>query len=358
MKQSKMLLAVLAIASVLTLPASGVDTIDRATQKMVAGTANPNEPVIPPQSIFAHGLLDYNNNVLLDAWAGTLRSRTNLAWDLSGSVTTFKFPLGDVTIAPPSSGGNLGAANTLNAVVNSKLVPFGTIANGTTETVAYMEAASATSAVTVGVAPTDTDDTAYARIGADSIKLAWPTTAVAGDGVSDTVTSDNLEADESIGFWFRSSEVLAAGDLTLVLTDDGGARTFNIPAVTAADKWVWLEVDITSLAAGTGDAVTAVKILLSSAGATAHGAFNTWVDGMYKWDAADELAVGADLIDQPGAVRSFLLVVKADAGTTAHTITAATEDTDFFVHTEAGNDFLVPITNLSTYTGFALVYHE
>lgn len=353
-----MLLAVLALASVLALPASGVDTIDRATQKMVAGTANPNEPVIPPQSIFAHGLLDYNNNVLLDAWAGTLRSRTNLAWDLSASVTTFKFPLGDVTISPPTNGGNLGAANTLNAIVNSKLVPFGTIANGTTETVAYMGAASATSAVTVGVAPTDTDDATVARIGADSIKLAWPSTSVAGDGVTDAVTSDNLEGDESIGFWFMTSTVLVAGDLTLVLTDDGGARTFDFPAVTTANKWTWIEIDVTALDAGTGDAVTAVKILISTAGAARLGAFNTWVDGMYKWDAADELALGVDLIDQPGAVRSLLLIVKADAGTTAHTITAAVENTAYFVHTEAGNDFLVPITDLSTYTGFALVYHE
>lgn len=358
MKYSKILITALALASLITA-SPAVDTIDRATQKMVAGTNNPNEPVVPPVSIFSYGLLDYNNNVLIDAWNGTIRSRADLPWDLSGSTTTFKFPLGDVTISPPASGGNLGAVNTLNAVVNSKLVPFGTIANGTTETVAYMEAASATSAVTVGVAPTDTDDTAYARIGADSIKLAWPATSVAGDGVSDTVTSDNLEGDESIGFWIRTSEVLAAGDLTLVLTDDAPAdRTFNIPAVTEANKWVWVEVDITSLAGGTGDAITAVKILLSSAGATAHGAFNVWIDGMRKWDFADELAVGADLIDQPGAVRSFLLVVKADAGTQAHTITAAVENTDFFVHTEAGNDFLVPITDLSTYTGFALVYHE
>ena len=331
------------------------DTTDQMINGVVGTGAQPN---YPPRSIGSHAIVDKNNKVLLKGYDGSVKSAGTTVIDLSGTTGAMTLPKADVTLPTPASGGNLGAANTFIGVINSKLVPFGTIANGTTETVQYMEAASATSAVTVGVAPTDTDDTSYARIGADSVKLAWPATSVAGDGVTDSITSDNLEADESIGFWIRTSEPLAAGDLTLVLTDDGGARTFNIPAVTATNKWTWVEVDISSLTGGTGDAVTAVKILLSSAGATAHGAFDTWIDGMFKWDGADELALGVNLIDQPGAVRSFLLVTKADAGTTAHTITAAVEDTDYFVHTESGSDFLVPITNLSTYTGFVLVYHQ
>lgn len=267
---------------------------------------------------------------------------------------------GDQVLATDPSGGNLGAANTLTAALNIRLVPFATMTNGSAETTSWMDDTPAAefSAVTVGVAPTDTQSSTYARIGTNSLKLAWPATSVAGDGVTASLTSDNLEANESVGMWLYVSEPIAAGDLTLVLTDDGGARTFNIPAVTTANVWTWVEVDISSLAGGTGDAITAYRILLSSAGATAHGAFDTYIDGVYKWDAADELALGVDVLDQPGSVLTVLTQVKADAGTQAHDMAALTLDTDFFIHRENGNDFLVQITNQSTKSGFGLVLHK
>jgi hypothetical protein len=267
---------------------------------------------------------------------------------------------GDQVLATDPSGGNLGAANTLTAALNIKLVPFATMTNGSTETTAWMDDTPAAefSAVTVGVAPTDTQSSTYARIGSNSLKLAWPATSVAGDGVTASLSSDNLEANESVGMWIYVSEAVAAGDLTLVLTDNGGDRTFNIPAVSTPNVWTWVEVDISSLTGGTGDAITAYKILLSTAGATAHGAFDTYIDGVYKWDAADELALGVDVLDQPGSVLTVLTQVKADAGTQAHDMAALTLDTDFFIHRENGNDFLVQITNQSTKSGFGLVLHK
>lgn len=267
---------------------------------------------------------------------------------------------GDTVLTTEAMGGNLGAANTLTAGLNVKLVPFATMTNGSTETTAWMDDTPAAEFSAVGgtADPTDTEDTSFARVGSKSLKLAWPVAAVAGDGVTATLTSDNLEADESVGMWIMASEALASGDLTLVLTDDGGARTFNIPAVATANVWTWVEVDISSLTGGTGDAITAYAIKLSSAGATAHAAFTTYIDGVYKWDAADELALGVDVLDQPGSVCSVLTQVKADAGTQAHDMAALTEGTDFFIHRESGNDFLVQITNQSTKCGFAMVLHK
>lgn len=267
---------------------------------------------------------------------------------------------GDTVLASDSTGGNLGAKNTFTGALNFSEVVFGTMTNGSTETTAWMDDTPAAefSAVTVGVAPTDTEDTSYARVGSKSLKLAWPSTSVAGDGVTATLSSDNLEANESVGMWIYVSEAISAGDLTLVLTDDGGARTFNIPAVSTAKVWTWVEVDISSLAAGTGDAITAYSILLSAAGATAHAAFDTYIDGVYKWDAADELALSVDVLDQPGVIRGFSVMTKADAGTTAHTPTALVEGTDYFVHRESGNDFLVQISNQSANCGRALVLHK
>lgn len=267
---------------------------------------------------------------------------------------------GDTVLTSDSTGGNLGAANTLTAGLNFSEVVFGTMTNGSTETTAWMDDTPAAEFSAVGgtADPTDTEDTSYARVGSKSLKLAWPSTSVAGDGVSASLTSDNLEANESVGMWLYVSEAIAAGDLTLVLTDDGGARTFNIPAVATANQWTWVEVDVSSLAAGTGDAITAYAIKLSSAGATAHGAFTTYLDGVYKWDAADELALGVDVLDQPGVIRGFSVMTKADAGTTAHTPTTLVEHTDYFVHRESGNDFLVQISNQSANCGRALVVHK
>ena len=267
---------------------------------------------------------------------------------------------GDQILATSVSGGNLGDANTLTAALNIKLVPFGTMTNGSTETTSWMDDTPAAEFSAVGgtADPTDTEDSSYARVGSKSLKLAWPSTSVAGDGVTASITSDNLEANESVGMWLYVSEAIAAGDLTLVLTDNGGARTFDIPAVATANVWTWVEVDISSLAGGTGDAITAFAFKLSTAGAAAHGAFNTYIDGVYKWDSADELALGVDVLDQPGSVLSVLTQVKADAGTQAHDMSALTLDTDFFIARRSGNDSLVQITNQSTKCGFAMVLHK
>lgn len=277
------------------------------------------------------------------------------SWDIvSGKL------YGDQTLNSDVSGGNLGAANMLTAGFNLAVPIFATMTNGSTETTVYTDDTPAAEWGAVGgtADPTDTEDASYARVGSKSLKLAWLSTAVAGDGVKATITSDDLEANASIGMWIYTSEALAAGDLTLVLTDDGGARTFNIPAVASASVWTWVEVDITGLTGGTGDAITEVAIKLSSAGATAHAAMTTYVDFMVKWGAADELALGVDVLDQPGSVRGIVTMVKADAGTTAHTPAVLTEHTDYFIHRESGSDFLVQMTDQSTKCGWGIVLHK
>jgi hypothetical protein len=267
----------------------------------------------------------------------------------------------DLSLRPPTNGGNLAASNALTGVLNVSQVPFGTMTNGTAaaKTKALMDDTPAAefSAVTVTTAPTDTQDSTIARKGTNSLKLAFASTSAAGDGVQWTAfASENWEAQESVGFWIYSDRALAAGDLSFVTVDSTGDVAFNIPAVATANTWTWVEVDISGLAAGTGDAVTNYKILLTTAGAAAHGAFNVYIDGAYKWDATEELTLGVDLVDSPGAVRSVLGITKANTGT--HDMTALVEDTDYFVHSESGNDFLVTITDQSTRAAIALVCHK
>lgn len=288
----------------------------------------------------------------------TLQATSSGDWAVLSSGTLLN---GDVTIAPDVTGGNLGASSTLKAVVNTALIPTAALTNGaaSVKTKALMDDTPAAefSAVTVTAAPTDTQDATIARIGTNSLKLAWPSTSVAGDGIAFTAFSaENWEAQESVGFWLYVSEAIAAGDLTFVTVDSTGDVAFNIPAVATANKWTWVEVDISSLAAGTGDAVTNYKILLSTAGATAHAAFSSYIDGAWKWDATEETALGVDLIDQPGAVRSVLTVLTAETG--ANTFAALVEGTDYFVHSESGNDFLVTITDQSTKSAIVLAHHK
>lgn len=358
-KHILLLTAMLAVAGLVL----AADSIDLMVTK-ITGSNTP--PTSTGSNLTAFAIQDKSNNVVINGYDGTAKFQTGMtasgavANDLSGSTGAFTFPKADAAIPYPADGGNLGASNVFTGGINISLIPFATMTNGSTETTSWMDDTPAAdfSAVTVGVAPTDTEDTSYARIGSKSLKLAWPATSVAGDGITASLTSDNLEANESVGMWLYVSEAIAAGDLTLVLTDDGGARTFNIPAVATVNKWTWIEVDVSSLTGGTGDAITAYSIKLSSAGATSHAAFTTYIDGVWKWDAADELTLGVDVLDQPGSIRSILTQVKADAGTQAHDMATLTENTDFFVHRESGNDFLVQITNQSTKSGFGLVLHK
>lgn len=314
-----------------------------------------------------------NDTVAMVTLAQTLASKTltapvingatssgSTAINLSGNTGAFTMPTNDATLPPDSTGGNLGAANTLTGIVNSKLISFGTMTDGTAavKTKALMDDTPAGEFAQVGgtADPTITNDASFARKGTNSLKLAFTAPSVAGDGVEWTAFgAENWEAQESMGFWIYSTMALSAGDIVITLVESTGDVPFNLPAVAVANKWTWVEVDISSLTGGTGDAVTNYQITLSTAGA-ALGAFDLYVDGAFKWDATEELTLGVDLVDSPGAVRSVFALVKANTGT--HDFVSLTEDTDFFVHSESGNDFLVTITDQSANAALALVNHK
>jgi hypothetical protein len=112
---------------------------------------------------------------------------------------------------------------------------------------------------------------------------------------------------------------------------------YNIPALTAANVWTWLEVDISDLAAGSGDSIGDVAILMSAQGEGALGAVSVYVDIAYVWDAAGEEALGV-AIQQDGV----LGVINTESGA------SLVELTDYIVHYEATVDFIVYITDQSS----------
>lgn len=280
-------------------------------------------------------------------------ARFDGALTLGGAITQSA----DLTVSSDSTGGNAGARNEIQGLFKLDLVALGTMTNGTTETTSYMD-----DSPTGEYAPIDPNhvteaegstDTIY-RVGSSSYKATFATTASADDGFKRTITGDDLEANESIGFWIYPTVDIDPNELQILLTDDGGARNFDISTSLTASQWTWVEVDISSLTGGTGDVVSEFGITLTSAGATALGAFSVYVDGVWKWDADDEEALGLNIVQD--GVLSVINI--ATAAGSANTAAAEVDGTDFFVHYESGNDFLVTVSDQSGNSGLALVAHQ
>lgn len=248
-----------------------------------------------------------------------------------GSITSAN----DLTLSADSTGGNAGAKTEFIGLPRIKLIGGGQGTNPGSQTIALFDDSPAGEWAPVDASVVETAEAVIVKYGSGSYKAAFAADAAAGDGIIDAALGAGAAWDdmESAGLLVMSSAAWAEGDLTLVLTDDGGARTFNIPALTRANVWTWLEVDI---ATGDLSAVSDVAIKLSTAGATALGAFDLYVDIAYVWDSVDEEALGVAL-QQDGV----LGVINTETGANL------VELTDYVVHYQDGNDAIVYITDQS-----------
>jgi len=244
----------------------------------------------------------------------------------------------DLTLTAEASGGNAGAKHEFIGLPRIKLIGGGQGTNPGSQTIALVDDTPDGEFAPVDADVAEAADATYYKHGSKSYKATFAATAAAGDGFIDAGLGGNAswEDMESVGLLVYSTAAWAAGDLTLVLTDDGGARTFNIPSLAAANVWTWLEVDITTLDAGTGDSIGDVAVLLSAAGEAALDEFLVYLDIAYAWDAADEEALGV-AIQQDG----ILGVVNTESGA------SLVELADYIVHYESGSDFIVYITDQS-----------
>ncbi|MCC6490681.1 MAG: hypothetical protein IT364_24560 [Candidatus Hydrogenedentes bacterium] len=250
-----------------------------------------------------------------------------------------------ITLFPPTNGGTGNVVNKFTGI--PKLAGFAVAGstNGTTNTVgAYIDETPAgewTGTTNV----TDSTESTTFRKGTASLKLAFTAAAVAGNGADNTLSGGDQDwtDDESVGLWVYSSAALTAGDVVLEITDSVAAASLvDFPAV-AANTWTWCELDISGVENTSKDVIQSIAIDLSTAGATAQGAFNLYCDYMWKWDGATEEALGIDIYED-GVVAAFG-VVTAAAG--ANTPILLAEGTDFIVHYETGNDFLIAVTDQS-----------
>lgn len=254
----------------------------------------------------------------------------------------------DVTLALPTNGGNADADNQFIGIPKIAGWSVGISLNGTTTggvvSVDFNDETPAGEWVgTTNV--TDATDSSIYRKGTASLSLAVIDAAVAGNGADNTLAGGDQDwtDDESFGFWHRCDQTTTAGDWVLEITDSvAGATTVNVPALTVANQWQWVEVNISGVANTSKDVITTIGMDLSTAGA-ALSTITCYFDYMYKWDAAGEEALGQDILEDG------ILAIWANptASATAMAVVIPVETTDYFIHYEAGNDFLVVVTDQS-----------
>lgn len=242
----------------------------------------------------------------------------------------------DVTLTGAANGGNAADRNEFIGLTRQKYLGLATGANGTTHTVAYIDATPTGEWAVVGatVTPTITADTTYYKDATNSLKIAM-TDVTDNHGADGTISEDDLSTNEYIGFWMYSDVTTLSTYFDLTLDDtDGTDQVYAVPAV-AANTWTWIEIDISGCDANC-DSVNGVQFLATTTGGTALTAANIYLDAMYKWDADAEEAVGLAL--QTDGVQGC---VKLTDGT------PLVEYTGFFVTYRTGSDSLVYITDES-----------
>ncbi len=296
----------------------------------------------------------YSGSGLGVTTAGNIQTNGSLTVDststLTGAVTATAgiTAANDITIS--ASGGNLGAKNEFIGLPRIKLIALGTGVNGATETTSYMDDSPANEWTAYNANTTVADDPARVRVGSNALAISFLVAAVDNDGAYIDIVNDDLEANESIGFWIYASEALDAGDLDILIddTDASPDQSYDVPAV-AQNVWTWVEVDISALAAGTGNVTDKIGVVLKDA--AGHGAFEVRIDGMMKWDLDNEEALSTAILND--GVISVLSVVTHE--NQPNTQSVPVEWTDYFVHYETGNDAIVWMTDQSASSAVALV---
>jgi len=311
-------------------PATAGETMN-GNDAYVEGTMEVDGAAYFDGAVDADSTADIADTLTLSKGSGTALSVSS-----GGSVAVAS---GDVTISGDSSNGNAGTRNEFIGLprIRMKGLDQGTNGAAAGKTVDLDDDTPSGEFVASDADVTVSDDATYYQEGAASLKIAFSTDSDEGDGAHDAVANLDWTDDESMGFWFYADRTLTAGDLVVDLTDDGGSQKTNIPAYATANTWVWVEI---TLPAGNADkdVISDISFELSAAGAAvaAGGAFNVYIDAMYKWDSTEEDALGAAILDH-----GVLGVVDTENGDDLVLYT------EYFVHYESGNDYIVWITDES-----------
>lgn len=258
--------------------------------------------------------------------------------------------VGDVAIEQLTGNGNGDDINQFVGVVKSSGFALGSVIADGSETVTTDYGGDIPSDEWTATANmTAADDSVTVRKGGNSLKVTVGASPAAGNGVDNVLAMGDQDwsGDESFGMWHRCDTTYNAGDWVLGVTDNASEDvTTTFPAYGTADAWVWIELEIGSIADADKDVITDIAIDLSTAGATTFAAGGIChFDYLFKWDAEEETALGLDVLED--GVDAVWSITTANSGSEDRTPVFEVEGTDYFIHYETGNDFLVPITDLS-----------
>lgn len=254
--------------------------------------------------------------------AGTL---TQNGSTVLGDAHTDTINLKGATTVTDLDGGDAGTFNKLTSRLNVRQ----SSGVGLTNTgYLLIEDAETISDWTATSNVTQTQSTTHFRYGSNSLQLAFSASAVAGNGSAFTISNGNWSGNENVGFWIYTDTALSAGDLVVTITDGGaGATSVNVPAVSSTGTWTFVTVDISGVADGSKDDVDGFAIALSSAGATAQGAFTINLDTVIKWDNNNDLSIGGTVTD--GGFIGLIAIPTASG--TNNTLTTLAEGTDYWI---------------------------
>ena len=259
---------------------------------------------------------------------------------------------GDLISVVEKTGGNEGAVHEVWGIPAIALVTTGagTDANDANETIDYMDATPAGEWTAVDADTVCATAAAYSKdADGTSLAIAFLATADVDDGCVAVVDSLDWSGAESASLYVWSDDTtLALGDLHFLVDDSAAAPDdrIDIPANAEANYWYYDDLTTGITACADCDHVDNIGIVLSAAGAAkalAEGGFTIYIDAVYKWEVTEEDALNVAILRDG-------LVNLVDSVTNAQLV----EFTDYFVHYEAGNDFVVWISDMDSITGYGI----
>ena len=292
-------------------------------------------------------------NLTLDATTTgtiTVGSSDVASISLIADSSTLTFDGGNLTINQTAANGNGDDINKFVGVPKmSGFVLGSSIANGTTSTtnVDFGDSETPNTDWTQTTNVTTSNESTIFRKGTASLKMVFGASLADTNGANVDFNGgsgdQDWQGDGSFGMWARCTKITIAGTFDLQTVDATATNLTQIPAITVADQWQWLEVDLDEVADNALDVITAAGIHVDAPGATLMASETCYFDYMWQWDAGDEADLGLDVLED-GVIAIYSLVTA-----TANDRTPVLEvaGTDYFIHYETGDDALVPVSDLS-----------
>ena len=256
---------------------------------------------------------------------------------------------GTIDIPEPTDGGDDNISHQLQGLLKLVSVTLGVLDNGSTSVEIIDDTPTGEWSTGDGDVTVDAD-TGIKRKGSNSLGIAWTADASDGDGADQTIAGD-WSALDSVGMWWRCAATVSAGDIVLEIVDSSATTEQDFPAISTADVWTWIEIDLTGVPDASLNDVTAISIDIDAGAGTAA---NCNFDVGWLWRVATEVALGHDLVTD--GVLSLLAVATGQGS--ANTLSALTELTNFIVHYETTNDFIVMLDDQSANSGVVLINHQ